>query len=547
MEVLLTCSQVAVCFCRIMSQAAQHGGQALKTLPFRKAAVVLTVCVYILLGVIALGSLFWTPVPGTPHAPAHLFSEWRALEHVRELTDLPERQVGSEGIKDAAQYLRTEAQKLAGLQPSDGRLKVKVDTEKYSGSFYQYFMNTRMTNAYRSIDAVLLSLTPEGLENVPSVLIGAHYDSSLGTPGASDCASCVGVALETARVLLSDPSIQLAAPLIFVLNGGEETFSQGAAGFMNSSKMVTNIGVFINLESTGSGGPAVVFQATGAWTVDAYSRAAPYPRGTVVAQDCFELELIPADSDYSLFSGQKHGHLPGLDVAFLLDAAAYHTHCDTLERIRPGTVQALGENTVQAVQEFAKELAKQHSGSSTNSSLATPVYFDILGWFMVRYSAETARWLHTVPLAVALVLVTLQSRGNLGNNAGLSYRQLAAYTAFAFLPAIGTVAVSGLVGIARVALLGNPMVWFAHDVWAFLIHVPAATAGMLLPHAWWQWGHETGHVQGSCLGASLAAAVLAGLGIGTAFVPAVWALLTMPTAFFLLKVQLREHCHSLSG
>lgn len=56
-------------------------------------------------------------------------------------------------------------------------------------------------------------------------------------------------------------------------------------------------------------------------------------------QDCFELELIPADSDYSLFSGQKHGHLPGLDVAFLLDAAAYHTHCDTLERIRPGTVQ----------------------------------------------------------------------------------------------------------------------------------------------------------------------------------------------------------------
>lgn len=72
----------------------------------------------------------------------------------------------------------------------------------------------------------------------------------------------------------------------------------------------------------------------------------------------------------------------------------------------------------------------------------------------VRYSAETARWLHTVPLAVALVLVTLQSRGNLGHNAGLSYRQLAAYTAFAFLPAIGTVAVSGLVGIARVALLG---------------------------------------------------------------------------------------------
>lgn len=50
---------------------------------------------------------------------------------------------------------------------------------------------------------------------------------------------------------------------------------QGAAGFMNSSKMVTNIGVFINLESTGSGGPAVVFQATGGAYLSAWQCLAP--------------------------------------------------------------------------------------------------------------------------------------------------------------------------------------------------------------------------------------------------------------------------------
>ena len=38
---------------------------------------------------------------------------------------------------------------------------------------------------------------------------------------------------------------------------------QGAAGFANSSKWASGIGAFMNLESTGSGGPAVVFQATG--------------------------------------------------------------------------------------------------------------------------------------------------------------------------------------------------------------------------------------------------------------------------------------------
>lgn len=52
------------------------------------------------------------------------------------------------------------------------------------------------------------------------------------------------------------------------------------------------------------------------------------------------MDLIPADSDYSLWSAQKHGHLPGLDVAFLLDASSYHTHQDTPDRIRPGTMQA---------------------------------------------------------------------------------------------------------------------------------------------------------------------------------------------------------------
>ena len=58
----------------------------------------------------------------------------------------------------------------------------------------------------------------------------AHLDAAQMTcgacTGASDCASCVGVALEAARVIAADPSIHLAAPLVFLLNGGEETFSQ---------------------------------------------------------------------------------------------------------------------------------------------------------------------------------------------------------------------------------------------------------------------------------------------------------------------------------
>ena len=44
--------------------------------------------------------------------------------------------------------------------------------------------------------------------------------------GASDCASCVGVLLELARTLIANNSAPLPAPLLFLLNGAEETFLQ---------------------------------------------------------------------------------------------------------------------------------------------------------------------------------------------------------------------------------------------------------------------------------------------------------------------------------
>jgi len=65
--------------------------------------------------------------------------------------------------------------------------------------------------------------------------------------GASDCAGCVGVALETARLLVQDHSRQLQAPLVVLLNGGEEAFLLGAHAFANSSKYRALPGAVINL------------------------------------------------------------------------------------------------------------------------------------------------------------------------------------------------------------------------------------------------------------------------------------------------------------
>lgn len=58
-----------------------------------------------------------------------------------------------------------------------------------------------------------------------------------------------------------------------------------------------------------------------------------------ILQDLMDAQIIPADTDYRMFSYKYYGSLPGVDIAFLLDSSAYHTHNDSPDRIRPGTVQ----------------------------------------------------------------------------------------------------------------------------------------------------------------------------------------------------------------
>ncbi len=81
--------------------------------------------------------------------------------------------------------------------------------------------------------------------------------------GASDCAACVAIQIEMARAMLADPKLELPAPVVFAFNGGEETLSQAAHGYMAQSQFASELGAFINIESTGPGGPDILFQHTG--------------------------------------------------------------------------------------------------------------------------------------------------------------------------------------------------------------------------------------------------------------------------------------------
>lgn len=83
----------------------------------------------------------------------------------------------------------------------------------------------------------------------PSVIIGAHFDSVLGTPGADDNASGVAVLLESARLL---SQFQAPFEMLFCAFNLEEFNMIGSTAFAHKLKAAaTNIVAMISLEMVG--------------------------------------------------------------------------------------------------------------------------------------------------------------------------------------------------------------------------------------------------------------------------------------------------------
>ena len=44
-------------------------------------------------------------------------------------------------------------------------------------------LGLELANVYQNLTNVVLTITPKGYEEVPAVLVNAHYDSAVGSPG----------------------------------------------------------------------------------------------------------------------------------------------------------------------------------------------------------------------------------------------------------------------------------------------------------------------------------------------------------------------------
>ncbi|CAJ1935659.1 unnamed protein product [Sphenostylis stenocarpa] len=392
-------------------------------------------------------------------APLDRFSEGRTIQHVRMLSqEIDGRQEGRPGLKKAAEYIKGQLEVLKERASSNVRIEIEETT--VSGSFNMLFLGHNIALGYRNHTNIIMRISSvDSKDTDPSVLVNGHFDSPLGSPGASDCGSCVASMLEIARLIVDSGWVPYR-PVLFLFNGAEELFMLGSHGFMKTHKWHDTIGAFINVEASGSGGPDLVCQSgPSSWPSNVYAEAAIYPMANSAAQDVFP--VIPGDTDYRIFS-QDYGNIPGLDIIFLLGGYFYHTSSDTVERLLPGSIQARGENLFSIIKTFTNSSKLQNTYQTNYSEVTATtfvderaIFFDYFSWFMY----------------------------DLQNWALLFFCHILGQQPFGIILAV---VVPVVFSILRLLFSSQTMNWFAHPYLAFLMFIPCALIGLLIPRIIWR-------------------------------------------------------------
>ena len=163
---------------------------------------------------------------------------------IQELTQEP-RVAGTESERQAAEFLTTQLEQYEYV--------VDVNTFTIEGT---------------KNESQNLIVTKKTTDDLPStgdiIMIGAHYDSVVQSPGASDNASGTAVLLEVARMLKDKPT---SSEIRFIFFGSEEHGLAGSESYVNEmtiDEIERTIAMF-NLDMVGSAdaGPLTMFTVDG--------------------------------------------------------------------------------------------------------------------------------------------------------------------------------------------------------------------------------------------------------------------------------------------
>lgn len=406
------------------------------------------------------------------------FSEANALRYVSVLADeYGYRIVGAKEHVESRNWLKGQIAELQAAVRADAELdalyEIEVLNQLGSGSHRFDFMGKPVMKQYADIENVVVRISSRRNARCKdnAVLVNAHLDSTLPSPGAADDALGIAIELELLRIITarrptsSDDHV-LENSVILLFNDAEESLQDASHLFANEPHpWAHTVRGVVNLEAAGNKGASTMFQATSNKFLEAYG-STPRPHGSVLASDVFATGLILSDTDFRQF--EEYGNMTGLDMAVVGNSYAYHTRLDTTENIEPGAAQHFGENTLAIVDYLTKPgmvLDNVHKSRDR-------VYFSVLQTWFVNYPRVWGQLAARLLFSLVLCYVGYASP---------DWRQF-----FSAWACIGLSFVAGIVGNNIAALCitfsGLQMKWFTHEFSCLFLYIPFAAIGWTAPH-----------------------------------------------------------------
>lgn len=330
------------------------------------------------------GATAWGLLQFRPPAPRDEgrqgFNTTRAFEHLRVIARAP-HPTGSAENRRVARYL---AASLA---------RYGLETDVQTSQIVQWFRTDDSVPPSREVRITNILGRLRG-SNRDAVLLAAHYDSVPAGPGAGDNGAAVASLLETARILVADPTPR--NDLIILLEDAEELGFLGAEQFVSEHPWARNVRFVVNFDARGSGGALLLGESTTptAALADILRSARPPPYAISTSGGRLLSVLTRRSALTTDFHVFVRDGAAGLNFVFVGGADDYHTPNDSVSNLDRGTLFHVGSTALDLARAAATRDLRAPSGGQ--------VVFLTIGPFFVTYPSPIA-WV-VVGAAAALLV-----------------------------------------------------------------------------------------------------------------------------------------------
>ncbi|MFK7814241.1 MAG: M28 family peptidase [Maribacter sp.] len=338
------------------------------------------------------------------------FSTDRALLHVKQIAKKPHG-VGFSAHKEVRKYIVTELEKMG--------LKTSIQEGYTAGDWGNL---SKATNILARI---------KGSESSKALVLLSHYDSSPHSSfGASDAGSGVATILEGIRAFLVENKSH-KNDIIILITDAEELGLNGADLFVKEHPWKKDVGLVLNFEARGSGGPSYMLVETNrgnANLIKEFTEAnTEYPVANSLAYSIYK--MLPNDTDLTVF--REDGDIEGFNFAFIDDHFDYHTAKDTYERLDKKTMAHQGSYLMPLLHHFSQ------ADLTNMKSLNDLIYFNVPFFKLVSYPFEWIWPMFGVAVLCFILLLIYGFRRKTLNVLEIGK---------GFLPMLLVLAINGIVG-----------------------------------------------------------------------------------------------------